>query len=155
MTGLARILPVPCGRSPYDDAALNNLYASASRSSPPRLIMVPDEHLSADGTSASSRGTGRLADLLEDLSTLASDLGDDPEALLDLLRQLEQLHRRIQDGPFRASLPADRNQLFNLLQRMEASGGWPYIPRLQLRTFMDLLQRESGPAPQGDQPLAA
>jgi hypothetical protein len=23
---------------------------------------------------------------------------------------------------------------------MEKSGGWPYIPRLQLRTFMDLLQ---------------
>lgn len=107
------------------------------------------------GTASSSTETGRLAALLEDLSALAGELGDDPEALLDLLRQLEQLHRTIQDGPFRASLPADRNQLFNLLQRMEASGGWPYIPRLQLRTFMDLLQRESGPAPQGNQPLAA
>jgi hypothetical protein len=26
---------------------------------------------------------------------------------------------------------------------MEDSGGWPYIPRLQLRTFLDLLQREA------------
>ena len=25
---------------------------------------------------------------------------------------------------------------------METSGGWPYIPRLQLRTFLDLLDRE-------------
>ena len=28
---------------------------------------------------------------------------------------------------------------------MERSGGWPYIPRLQLRTFIDLLQREAEP----------
>jgi hypothetical protein len=33
---------------------------------------------------------------------------------------------------------------------MERSGGWPYIPRLQLRTFMDLLQLEAEPdAPAG------
>ncbi|MEB3304703.1 MAG: hypothetical protein VKL58_00650 [Cyanobacteriota bacterium] len=25
---------------------------------------------------------------------------------------------------------------------MELSGGWPYIPRLQLRTFLDLLHKE-------------
>jgi len=30
--------------------------------------------------------------------------------------------------------------LFRLLEDMEHSGGWPYIPRLQLRSFMDLLQ---------------
>jgi hypothetical protein len=59
-----------------------------------------------------------------------------------LLRRLEQLHREIQDGPFRASLPEDRNRLFDLLAEMERSGGWPYIPRLQLRTFLDLLQRD-------------
>ena len=26
---------------------------------------------------------------------------------------------------------------------MEKSGGWPYIPRLQLRTFIDLLGQDS------------
>ena len=26
---------------------------------------------------------------------------------------------------------------------MELSGGWPYIPRLQLRTFLDLLQQDN------------
>ena len=82
----------------------------------------------------------RLDSLLQELDQLAAELDGRPDALLLVLRQLEQRHRTIQDGPFRGSLPADRNQLFNLLQNMERSGGWPYIPRLQLRTFMDLLQ---------------
>jgi hypothetical protein len=94
----------------------------------------------------------RLTHLLSELDELANELAGDPAELLALLRQLEQLHRRIQDGPFRSSLPADRNHLFTLLQGMERSGGWPYIPRLQLRTFMDLLQVD---AAGGDHPLAA
>jgi hypothetical protein len=94
----------------------------------------------------------QLQSVLGQLDQLAAELDGDPEALLQLLRQVEQLHRRIQDGPFRSSLPADRNHLFTLLQGMEKSGGWPYIPRLQLRTFMDLLQVEDAPA---RHPLAA
>ena len=94
----------------------------------------------------------QLTSMLDQLNQLASYLDGDPEALLELLRQLEHLHRRIQDGPFRSSLPADRNHLFNLLQGMERSGGWPYIPRLQLRTFMDLLQGEDRAE---EHPLAA
>jgi hypothetical protein len=95
----------------------------------------------------------RLDALLNQAADLAAELSGHPEQLLDLLRQVEQLHRTIQDGPFRSSLPADRNHLFSLLRRMEQSGGWPYIPRLQLRTFMDLLQRDADDGP--DQPLAA
>ena len=76
---------------------------------------------------------------LAQLDAVAQELEGRPDALLALLRSLEQLHRSIQDGPFRASLPADRNALFRLLSEMERSGGWPYIPRLQLRTFLDLL----------------
>jgi hypothetical protein len=94
----------------------------------------------------------QLQSVLGQLDQLAAELDGDPEALLQLLRQVEQLHRRIQDGPFRSSLPADRNHLFTLLQGMEKSGGWPYIPRLQLRTFMDLLQVEDAPE---QHPLAA
>ena len=106
----------------------------------------------------------QLSDRLERIDALAADLAGDPEALLALLRQVEQLHRRIQDGPFRGSLPADRNLLFNLLQERERSGGWPYIPRLQLRTFMDLMQQHDPEAvedpaaaepPLQDHPLAA
>jgi hypothetical protein len=84
----------------------------------------------------------RLDAALANLEVLALELQDQPEALLALLRRLEQLHRQIQDGPFRACLPEDRNRLFALLEAMERSGGWPYIPRLQLRTFLGLLQRE-------------
>ncbi len=94
----------------------------------------------------------RLKGLLDNLNALSQELAGNPEALLTLLRQLEQLHRSIQDGAFRGSLPADRNHLFNLLQEMEKSGGWPYIPRLQLRTFMDLLQQGR---PEDEHPLAA
>jgi hypothetical protein len=96
----------------------------------------------------------RLGELLDGLNALACELEQNPEALLTLLRQLEQLHRNLQDGAFRASLPADRGQLFNLLRAMEQSGGWPYIPRLQLRTFMDLLQPDRLDA-EPQHPLAA
>ncbi|MFN9644884.1 MAG: hypothetical protein ACK6BG_07155 [Cyanobacteriota bacterium] len=90
-----------------------------------------------------------VASLLEGLAAVAADHEGDPLALLLLLRQLEKLHRTIQDGAFRASLPSERSALFRLLQDMERSGGWPYIPRLQLRTFLDLLQSEA-PVPQND-----
>ncbi len=127
--------------SPYHDSALNNLYASAippARERPPMGLNQGQQH--------------QLTDLLGQFDALASAVASDPDALLELLRQLEHLHRCIQDGPFRNSLPADRSQLFSLLQSMETSGGWPYIPRLQLRTFIDLLQAEP---PQEDQELAA
>ena len=126
--------------SAYHVAALNNLYAGADLNGP----------MSDASTTASETTTSReirLNQLLADLQTLADEADGQPDVLLQLLRRLEELHRTIQDGPFRASLPADRGELFNLLQRMEKSGGWPYIPRLQLRTFMDLLQSgEAGTA---------
>lgn len=84
---------------------------------------------------------------LDALLRIAEQRSDQPEALLDLLRRIEHLHRSIQDGPFRSCLPSDRNGLFTLLSEMESSGGWPYIPRLQLRTFMDLLAPEPEPEP--------
>ena len=76
------------------------------------------------------------------LEALAEGMAGRPEELLDLLRRLEGLHRTIQDGAFRNSLPSNRNALYELLSEMEESGGWPYIPRLQLRTFLDLLQQQ-------------
>jgi len=101
--------------------------------------VMPGEPPAASSLSATQQQ--RLDSLLSELHGLAEELTGTPEALLALLRQLEHLHRSIQDGAFRGSLPADRNRLFTLLQEMEQSGGWPYIPRLQLRTFMDLLQK--------------
>ena len=96
----------------------------------------------------------RLQALLAEVDAIAADLEDQPAPLLTLLRQIEALHRRIQDGPFRTSLPADRHQFFTLLQAMETSGGWPYIPRLQLRTFLDMLERDDQELPLGPDPEA-
>lgn len=121
--------------SPYDVAALNKLYGDKYRG----MSLTPAQQSS-------------LSNALQQLQSLAEELQGNPEALLQNLRQLEALHRTIQDGPFRNSLPADRNRLFELLQNMESSGGWPYIPRLQLRTFMDLMQNDVEP---GEEPLAA
>jgi len=97
----------------------------------------------------------RLQALLADVDAIAADLEGESAPLLTLLRQIEALHRRIQDGPFRTSLPADRHQFFTLLQAMETSGGWPYIPRLQLRTFLDMLERDDQDLPQGPERDAA
>ncbi len=93
-----------------------------------------------------------LEDHLAGLLTIAGERTGQPEALLELLRRIEHIHRSIQDGPFRASLPSDRNGLFELLAEMESSGGWPYIPRLQLRTFIDLLQPEGPLKPDPQEP---
>ena len=86
----------------------------------------------------------QLQPLLEQLRTFVDDHREDPEALLFLLRALEEVHRDVQDGAFRNSLPEERQQLFGFLQTLERSGGWPYIPRLQLKTFIALL--DQGPA---------
>ena len=117
-----------------------------SQSTPPiSAAAAPGEATSPGAASAT------IDRALNELEALATALEGQPEALLSLLRSLEQLHRSIQDGPFRASLPADRNALFQLLSEMERSGGWPYIPRLQLRTFLDLL----GSGGDGEAPASA
>lgn len=126
----------------------------------PTTLAAPEGHRTAqpgpnsisEAPPAASELEERISIHLDALAELAAGLEGQPEALLILLRRLEQLHRTIQDGAFRASLPEDRNALFRLLSEMESSGGWPYIPRLQLRTFLDLLQRE--PADDSS-PLAA
>jgi len=126
-------------------------------SEPPTPCHDPAAAEVPSGGSGPATGRGAGDEELRVLLALAESLEGDPAALLDLLRRLEKLHRTIQDGAFRNSLPEDRHRLFQLLESMEDSGGWPYIPRLQLRTFMELLQREVPRAtgPQGEQPQAA
>ena len=84
---------------------------------------------------------GRIAPLIAELREVANELRQ-AETLLALLREIETIHSDIQESPFRQSLPEDRQDLYTLLQTMEKSGGWPYIPRLQLRTFIDLLGQD-------------
>jgi hypothetical protein len=126
-------------------------------SEPPTPCHDPAAAEAPSGGSGPATGRRSGDEELRVLLALAESLEGDPAALLDLLRRLEKLHRTIQDGAFRNSLPADRNRLFQLLESMEDSGGWPYIPRLQLRTFLDLLQREASreAGAQGEPPLAA
>ncbi len=133
-TGLAGILPGANRQSRVLAAPLNILYESAMTES-----ITP-----ATSTETAASPPPQAQEALAQLAALAQELEGQPEALLGLLRSLEQLHRSIQDGPFRGSLPADRNDLFRLLSEMERSGGWPYIPRLQLRTFLDLLSGGAG-----------
>ena len=126
-------------------------------SEPPTPCHDPAAAEAPSGGSGPATGRSAGDEELRVLLALAESLEGDPAALLDLLRRLEKLHRTIQDGAFRNSLPEDRNRLFQLLESMEDSGGWPYIPRLQLRTFLDLLQREAPreARAEGEQPLAA
>ena len=139
-----RILPVQKAHSAYHVAALNNLYARAADQQ--RMNEGSSDHHTTSSLAAGD-WEARLSEELLSIQALAGEVDGDSQALLLLLRRLEELHRNIQDGPFRSSLPADRGELFNLLQGMEKSGGWPYIPRLQLRTFMDLLQSGDSSSP--------
>ena len=81
--------------------------------------------------------------MLDQVRDLADEQPGQPDQLLLILRELERLHRDLQDGSFRRTLPEDRLKLFTFLQSMERDGGWPYIPRLQLRTFIDLLGQDA------------
>lgn len=64
------------------------------------------------------------------------------EALLSLLRLLEGLHKEIRDGLFQAALPDNRQDLYSLLKDIEASGGWPYIYRGNLKDIFSRLSAE-------------
>ncbi|QSJ21025.1 hypothetical protein JYQ62_30250 [Nostoc sp. UHCC 0702] len=90
-----------------------------------------------------------LEKLSEQLSAIATAIHDvakacqgDAIALLNLLRQLEQLHREIRDGAFQESLPDNRQQLYALLKDIESEGGWPYIERMRLQAFLANLSPE-------------
>ncbi|QNP30236.1 hypothetical protein [Cylindrospermopsis curvispora] len=56
--------------------------------------------------------------------------------LLNLLRQLEYLHKEIRDGVFQDGLPENRQELYTLLKDIESTGGWPYIERMRLQWFL-------------------
>jgi hypothetical protein len=90
----------------------------------------------------------KLQSLAETIRHLASSQQGDTLALLSLLRTLEGLHQEIRDSLFQDSLPDNRQALYSLLKDIEASGGWPYIHRMKLRSllsnFQDLSDSEMG-----------
>ncbi len=70
------------------------------------------------------------------IQTETQTVADDPDALLALLRLLEQLHRDIREDVFLKVLPTNRQALYALLRDIEQNGGWPYIPRFKLQEFL-------------------
>ena len=90
--------------------------------------------------------SGQLSTKLQAIATavraLAQGSQEDSLALLALLRCLEELHREIRDGLFQASLPDNRQALYNLLKDIETEGGWPYIERMKLQSFLANLPAE-------------
>jgi hypothetical protein len=73
-----------------------------------------------------------LTAMSERLRSLAQKYEGDPMQLLGILRTLEQLHSEICENLFQPALPNTRHGLFDLLQDIEANGGWPYIYRIGL-----------------------
>ncbi|GAA6618668.1 hypothetical protein [Scytonema sp. NUACC26] len=67
----------------------------------------------------------------------------DTMAILALLRQIEQLHQEIREGAFQKSLPDNRQALYSLLRNIETEGGWPYIERMKLQSFLKHLEQEA------------
>ncbi len=90
--------------------------------------------------SGSGFESGQLEYELQAIGTAVRGLAEgyqgDSLALLALLRRLEELHRELRDGIFQASLPDNRQALYKLLKDIEAKGGWPYIERMKLQSFL-------------------
>ena len=84
-----------------------------------------------------------LHSLSATVGQLASAYQGDSLKLLALLRTLESLHQEVRENAFQAALPDSRQALYTLLKDIETSGGWPYIHRMKLQSFLDQLQTSS------------
>lgn len=89
---------------------------------------------------ASSKQTVDIQVVREAIQEAAREREKDCIALLDLLRQLEELHRDIRETFFQDSLPTNRQRLYHLLRDIEVNGGWPYIQTMKLRELIGLLE---------------
>jgi hypothetical protein len=74
---------------------------------------------------------------------LAHQSQDSVAETLALLRLLEGLHREICLSSFQNLLPRNRQHLYALLREIESKGGWPYIPRMTLRSILQSLDAET------------
>jgi hypothetical protein len=84
-----------------------------------------------------------LQTLNKEVLALADSYQGDSFRLLALLRTLEGLHRDVREGLFQAALPDNRQALYKLLRNIENNGGWPYIHRMKLQSFLDGCDRQS------------
>lgn len=88
--------------------------------------------------------TAQLQQIHQDLLAIADHHENQGEALLKILRQLEQTHRQISADYFYPSLPERRRDLYNLLRDMETEGGWPYIARPKLEFILHNFLKAEG-----------
>lgn len=86
--------------------------------------------------------SAQLQAIAANIRALAQSCQGDSLALVALLRSLEELHREIREGLFQAALPDNRQQLYKLLKDIETEGGWPYIERMKLQSFLANLPTE-------------
>jgi hypothetical protein len=106
--------------------------------------MNSDKNPSSPSQLATNESPQQLDLIVAQIHEIADRDRTDPLALLQLLRQLEQIHREIQEGYFQSALPDSRQSLYALLRDIEENGGWPYIQRWKLQElFANLTDRET------------
>jgi hypothetical protein len=71
----------------------------------------------------------------------ASEQQGNSANLLQILRVLEAVHKRIRDDLFQPALPTSRHDLFNLLRDIETNGGWPHIYRMKINEICQYLEQ--------------
>ena len=81
----------------------------------------------------------------QELWALAENHQEDSLFLLSLLRNLEEIHRKIRTEMFEPSLPQTRNALYQLVRDIEEKGGWPYVERMKLRSLLQNLETQITP----------
>lgn len=127
------------------------------------MVRDSQEGQSTDsGLTLSLNGDGGSADLqaiAAAVREVAQTRVEDAAGLLALLRMLEELHREICEECFRPALPDTRRALYSFLREIENHGGWPYIPRMRVKTLLahleaveslESLNREDSPeSPEG------
>lgn len=84
----------------------------------------------------------QLQSVSETIKSISMKLEGDSIALLAVLRTLEHSHWEIREGLFREALPDNRQKLYHLLREIESEGGWPYIPRVPLRSLYNQLSQQ-------------
>ncbi|MGF1541408.1 MAG: hypothetical protein ACFCU5_13315 [Pleurocapsa sp.] len=94
-------------------------------------------------------GDTSLQTAVREIWRLAKEHHHDILFLLDLLRSLEAIHRKIRTEMFEASLPATRNDLYQLVKDIEEKGGWPYVERMKLRELLKNMELNPSDEPPG------
>ncbi|MGB5635901.1 MAG: hypothetical protein WBM44_25780 [Waterburya sp.] len=96
--------------------------------------------MTQDQDSNSIDSDSLLKDIAQDICALAEQHQQDSLFLLSLLRDLEQIHRRIRVDYFESALPQTRNDLYRFVRDIEDKGGWPYIERMRLKDLLKNLE---------------